>query len=169
MQLCSSAVARCAAVVVTLHPLPPRCGELRPRLPGPAVPAGAPHRGHQRPALRPPQHRSLLASGERGGAAPDHQHLREQGVRSLGCVCREDGESECAGLQKAERLTGCAGAVNISYEVTAGALRDLSPLEGALAEPGLDFIAGAGSVILQDGQTSVAIPVTIMEVKAEQA
>lgn len=61
----------------------------------------------------------------------------------------------------------CAGAVNISYEVTAGALRDLSPVEGALADPGLDFISGAGSVILQEGQTSVAIPVTIMEVKAE--
>lgn len=57
--------------------------------------------------------------------------------------------------------------MNISYEVTAGALRDPSPTEG-LADPGLDFISGSGSVILQDGQTSVAIPVTIMEVKAEE-
>lgn len=61
----------------------------------------------------------------------------------------------------------CAGAVNISYEVTAGALRDLSPIEGALADPDLDFVSGTGSVVLQDGQTSVAIPVTIMEVKAD--
>ncbi|XP_029685938.1 LOW QUALITY PROTEIN: adhesion G-protein coupled receptor V1 [Takifugu rubripes] len=61
------------------------------------------------------------------------------------------------------REFGASGAVNISYEVTAGALRDLSPIEGALADPGLDFVSGTGSVILQDGQTSVAIPVTIME------
>lgn len=58
--------------------------------------------------------------------------------------------------------------MNISYEVTAGALRDLSRIEGALAEPGLDFVSGSGSVILPDGQTSVAIPVTIIEVKAEE-
>lgn len=56
--------------------------------------------------------------------------------------------------------------MNISYEVTAGSLRDLSHLEGALADPGLDFVSGTGSVILLDGQTSVAIPVTILEVKA---
>lgn len=41
----------------------------------------------------------------------------------------------------------------------------MTQLEGALAEPGQDFISGTGSVILQDGQTSVAIPVTILEVK----
>lgn len=55
--------------------------------------------------------------------------------------------------------------MNISYEVTAGSVQDLSHIEGALADPGQDFISGTGSVILQDGQTSVAIPVTIMEVK----
>lgn len=56
--------------------------------------------------------------------------------------------------------------MNISYEVTAGSVQDLSHIEGALADPGQDFISGTGSVILQDGQTSVAIPVTIIEVKA---
>lgn len=56
--------------------------------------------------------------------------------------------------------------MNISYEVTSGSVQDLSQIEGALADPGQDFISGTGSVILQDGQTSVAIPVTIMEVKA---
>lgn len=56
--------------------------------------------------------------------------------------------------------------MNISYEVTAGSVQDLSHIEGALADPGQDFISGTGSVILQDGQTSVAIPVTIVEVKA---
>lgn len=38
-------------------------------------------------------------------------------------------------------------------------------MEGELAEPGQDFVAATGYVILQDGQTSAAIPVTILEVK----
>lgn len=59
----------------------------------------------------------------------------------------------------------CAGAVNITYEVIRGSLQDLSQVEGALADPGKDFTSGTGSVILQDGQASVAIPVTILEVK----
>lgn len=58
----------------------------------------------------------------------------------------------------------CTGAVNITYEIIRGSLQDLTQVEGALADPGQDFIAGVGSVILQDGQTSVAIPVTILEV-----
>uniref|UniRef100_A0A3Q3J0J5 Adhesion G-protein coupled receptor V1 n=1 Tax=Monopterus albus TaxID=43700 RepID=A0A3Q3J0J5_MONAL len=61
------------------------------------------------------------------------------------------------------REFGASGAVNITYEVMRGSLQNLSQLEGALAEPGQDFISGTGSVILQDGQTSVAIPVTILE------
>lgn len=60
----------------------------------------------------------------------------------------------------------CAGAINITYEVIRGSLQDLSPVEGALAEPGQDFVSSTGSVIIQDGQTSVAIPVTILEVRA---
>lgn len=92
---------------------------------------------------------------------------REFGASGL--YAEKGGEAEHAQLQEVEHLFWlCAGAVNISYEVTAGALRDLTPSEGALADPGLDFISGSGSVILQDGQTSVAIPVTIMEVKAEE-
>lgn len=55
--------------------------------------------------------------------------------------------------------------MNITYEVKRGSLQNLSEVEGALADPGKDFIAGTGSVILQDGQTSVGIPVTILEVK----
>lgn len=57
--------------------------------------------------------------------------------------------------------------MNITYEVIRGSLQDLSNVEGSLAEPGQDFISVTGSVILQDGQTSVAIPVTILEVKSE--
>ncbi|XP_041793349.1 adhesion G-protein coupled receptor V1 isoform X2 [Chelmon rostratus] len=61
------------------------------------------------------------------------------------------------------REFGASGVVNITYEVIKGSLQDLSQVEGALADPGQDFISGTGSVILQDGQTSVAIPVTILE------
>ncbi|XP_075895105.1 adhesion G-protein coupled receptor V1 isoform X2 [Nelusetta ayraudi] len=61
------------------------------------------------------------------------------------------------------REFGASGAVNVSYEVMRGSLQDLSKIEGELAEPGRDFVAGAGSVILQDGQTSAAIPVTVLE------
>ncbi|KAM7416521.1 hypothetical protein PAMA_018533 [Pampus argenteus] len=61
------------------------------------------------------------------------------------------------------REFGASGAVNITYEVMKGSLQDLSQVEGALADPGQDFISGIGFVILQDGQTSVAIPVTILE------
>ncbi|XP_037338537.2 adhesion G-protein coupled receptor V1 [Pungitius pungitius] len=61
------------------------------------------------------------------------------------------------------REFGASGAVNITYEVIRGSLQDMSLVEGSLAEPGQDFISGTGFVILQDGQTSVAIPVTILE------
>lgn len=61
----------------------------------------------------------------------------------------------------------CTGAVNITYEVMKGSLQDVSQVEGSLADPGLDFISGTGSVILQDGQTSVAISVTILEVNID--
>ncbi|KAJ8006188.1 hypothetical protein DPEC_G00125640 [Dallia pectoralis] len=63
------------------------------------------------------------------------------------------------------REPGASGSVNISYETVRGSLQDLSLVEGggALAEPGKDFVYASGSVIIQDGQTSVAIPVTILE------
>ncbi|KAM4746526.1 adhesion G-protein coupled receptor V1 isoform 2-T2 [Anableps anableps] len=61
------------------------------------------------------------------------------------------------------REFGTSGAVNITYEVIRGSLQNLSEVEGALADPGQDFVSGTGFVILQEGQTSVPIPVTIME------
>uniref|UniRef100_A0A667YA34 Adhesion G-protein coupled receptor V1 n=1 Tax=Myripristis murdjan TaxID=586833 RepID=A0A667YA34_9TELE len=63
------------------------------------------------------------------------------------------------------REFGTSGAVNITYEVVRGSLQDLSQVEGDLADPGQDFISGTGSVILQEGQTSVGIPVTILDVR----
>ncbi|KAG7254500.1 hypothetical protein CRUP_017486, partial [Coryphaenoides rupestris] len=61
------------------------------------------------------------------------------------------------------REFGTSGAVNITYEVLAGSLRDLSQVEGVLADADEDFVAVTGSVVLQPGQTSVAIPVTILD------
>uniref|UniRef100_A0A8C7IVD8 Adhesion G-protein coupled receptor V1 n=1 Tax=Oncorhynchus kisutch TaxID=8019 RepID=A0A8C7IVD8_ONCKI len=60
-----------------------------------------------------------------------------------------------------------SGAVNISYETVRGSLQNLSQVEGGggLAEPGQDFLPASGSVILQDGQTSVAIPIMILDVR----
>ena len=54
--------------------------------------------------------------------------------------------------------------MNVSYEVIRGALSDLSQVEGAFAEPGQDFISAVGSVVLGPGQTSVAVPVSILDV-----
>ncbi|XP_067377863.1 adhesion G-protein coupled receptor V1 isoform X2 [Channa argus] len=61
------------------------------------------------------------------------------------------------------REFGDTWAVNITYEVIRGSLQDLSKVEGSLAEPGKDFISANGSVILSNGEMSVAIPVTILE------
>ncbi|KAJ8380590.1 hypothetical protein SKAU_G00013680 [Synaphobranchus kaupii] len=61
------------------------------------------------------------------------------------------------------REFGASGVVNISYETVRGSLQDLSLTEGALADPGLDFVPVSGYVLMQDGQTSVAITVTILD------
>lgn len=56
------------------------------------------------------------------------------------------------------------GAVNISFETVRGSLQDLRQTGGALAEPGQDFKHVSSFVIMQDGQTSVSIPITILDV-----
>ncbi|XP_066512530.1 adhesion G-protein coupled receptor V1-like [Hoplias malabaricus] len=61
------------------------------------------------------------------------------------------------------REFGASGAVNISYETVKGSLQDLRQVEGALAEPSQDFLYDSGSVVMQDGQTSVSIPITIID------
>ncbi|XP_030633613.1 adhesion G-protein coupled receptor V1 [Chanos chanos] len=61
------------------------------------------------------------------------------------------------------REFGASGAVSISYETVRGSLEDLSLTEGALAEPDQDYQHVSGSVVLQDGQTSVSIPITIKD------
>ncbi|XP_058231364.1 adhesion G-protein coupled receptor V1 isoform X3 [Hemibagrus wyckioides] len=61
------------------------------------------------------------------------------------------------------REFGASGSVNISYETVKGSLQDLRLTEGALAEPGQDFQHVSSFVIMQDGQTSVSIPITIID------
>ncbi|KAI7812365.1 putative G-protein coupled receptor 98, partial [Triplophysa rosa] len=61
------------------------------------------------------------------------------------------------------REFGASGAVNISFETVRGSLQDLTQTGGALAEPGQDFKHVSSSVIMQDGQTSVSIPITIID------
>lgn len=56
------------------------------------------------------------------------------------------------------------GSVNISYETVKGSLQDLRLTEGALAEPGQDFQHVSSFVVMQDGQTSVSFPITIIDV-----
>lgn len=57
------------------------------------------------------------------------------------------------------------GAINITYETVKGSRHDLALTESALAEPGQDFLSAIGSLVMQDGQTSLAIPVTIIDVR----
>ncbi|MCI4392676.1 hypothetical protein PGIGA_G00148550 [Pangasianodon gigas] len=61
------------------------------------------------------------------------------------------------------REFGASGSVNISYETVKGSLQDLRLIEGALAEPGQDFQHVSSFVVMQDGQTSVSIPITIID------
>ncbi|KAI1900416.1 hypothetical protein AGOR_G00049720 [Albula goreensis] len=61
------------------------------------------------------------------------------------------------------REFGASGVVNISYEVVQGSLQDLTLVEGALAEPGQDFVPTSGFVLMQEGQTSVAVPIIILD------
>lgn len=58
--------------------------------------------------------------------------------------------------------------MNISYETVKGALQDLKLVEGALAEPGQDFQHVSSFMVMQDGQTSVSIPITIIDVSVNQ-
>ncbi|KAK1176563.1 adhesion G-protein coupled receptor V1-like [Acipenser oxyrinchus oxyrinchus] len=61
------------------------------------------------------------------------------------------------------REFGSLGSINISYETVHGSLQTQNQTEGSLAEPGQDFIPAAGFLVLQEGQTSAAINITILE------
>ncbi|XP_039615272.1 adhesion G-protein coupled receptor V1 [Polypterus senegalus] len=61
------------------------------------------------------------------------------------------------------REFGSLGAINITYETVKGSLQPLNMTEVSLAEPGLDFLPVSGFIVLQPGQTSAVITVTILE------
>uniref|UniRef100_A0A663NAC2 Adhesion G-protein coupled receptor V1 n=1 Tax=Athene cunicularia TaxID=194338 RepID=A0A663NAC2_ATHCN len=61
------------------------------------------------------------------------------------------------------REFGSLGAINVTYATVPGLLTLSNQTEGALAEPGADYIAVSGSLTLEEGETSAAINVTILE------
>ncbi|XP_059825311.1 adhesion G-protein coupled receptor V1 [Hypanus sabinus] len=59
---------------------------------------------------------------------------------------------------------GTLGAINITFETVKGSLLRLNQTDdGSLAEPGLDFMLTSGFVIMEQGESTAAINVTILE------
>ncbi|KAJ7406541.1 G-protein coupled receptor 98 isoform X1 [Willisornis vidua] len=61
------------------------------------------------------------------------------------------------------REFGSLGAINVTYATVPGLVTLSNQTEGTLAEPGADYIAVSDSLILEEGETSAAISVTILE------
>ncbi|NXO18386.1 GPR98 protein, partial [Oriolus oriolus] len=61
------------------------------------------------------------------------------------------------------REFGSLGAINITYATVQGLVSLSNQTEVTLAEPGADYVAVSDSVILEEGETSAAINVTILE------
>ncbi|NXB81784.1 GPR98 protein, partial [Donacobius atricapilla] len=61
------------------------------------------------------------------------------------------------------REFGSLGAINVTYATVPGLVSLSNQTEEALAEPGADYVAVSDSVILEEGETSAAINVTILE------
>ncbi|NXF82786.1 GPR98 protein, partial [Sclerurus mexicanus] len=61
------------------------------------------------------------------------------------------------------REFGSLGAINITYATVPGLVTLSNQTEGTLAEPGADYVAVSDSLILEEGETSAAISVTILE------
>ncbi|NWV81048.1 GPR98 protein, partial [Dasyornis broadbenti] len=61
------------------------------------------------------------------------------------------------------REFGSLGAINVTYSTVPGLVPLSNQTEGTLAEPGADYVAVSDSVILEEGETSAAINVTILE------
>ncbi|XP_016160310.1 PREDICTED: G-protein coupled receptor 98 [Ficedula albicollis] len=61
------------------------------------------------------------------------------------------------------REFGSLGAINVTYATVPGLVFLSNQTEGTLAEPGADYVAVSDSVILEEGETSAAINVTILE------
>ncbi|XP_027733793.1 adhesion G-protein coupled receptor V1 isoform X6 [Empidonax traillii] len=61
------------------------------------------------------------------------------------------------------REFGSLGAINVTYATVPGLVTLSNQTEGTLAEPGADYVAVSDSLILEEGETSAAISVTILE------
>ncbi|XP_037657723.1 adhesion G-protein coupled receptor V1 [Choloepus didactylus] len=61
------------------------------------------------------------------------------------------------------REFGSLGIINVTYSTVPGMLTLKNQTEGDLAEPEVDFVPVVGFLILQEGETSAAINVTILE------
>ncbi|XP_016041836.2 adhesion G-protein coupled receptor V1 [Erinaceus europaeus] len=61
------------------------------------------------------------------------------------------------------REFGSIGAVNVTYTTVPGVLSLKNQTEGNVAEPDVDFVSVVGSVILEEGETTVPINITILE------
>ncbi|OXB72852.1 UNVERIFIED_CONTAM: hypothetical protein H355_000852 [Colinus virginianus] len=61
------------------------------------------------------------------------------------------------------REFGSLGTINITYATVTGMLSVSNQTEPTLAEPGDDYIPASGSLILEEGETSAAINITILE------
>ncbi|XP_051876623.1 adhesion G-protein coupled receptor V1 [Pristis pectinata] len=61
------------------------------------------------------------------------------------------------------REFGSLGAINITFETVQGSLLPLNQTEQSLAESGLDFLLMSGFVIMEEGEATTTINVTILE------
>ncbi|NXY21530.1 GPR98 protein, partial [Atrichornis clamosus] len=61
------------------------------------------------------------------------------------------------------REFGSLGSINVTYATVPGLVPLSNQTEGSWAEPGADYVAVSESVILEEGETSAAINVTILE------
>ncbi|NXF10740.1 GPR98 protein, partial [Smithornis capensis] len=61
------------------------------------------------------------------------------------------------------REFGSLGAINVTYAMVPGWVTLSNQTEGNLAEPGVDYVSVSDSLIMEEGETSAAINVTILE------
>ncbi|VCX38238.1 unnamed protein product, partial [Gulo gulo] len=61
------------------------------------------------------------------------------------------------------REFGSLGAINVTYSTVPGMLSLKNQTEGNLAEPDVDFVSVVGFLILEEGETTAAINITILE------
>ncbi|KAL1783722.1 G-protein coupled receptor 98 [Sigmodon hispidus] len=55
------------------------------------------------------------------------------------------------------------GAINVTYATVPGIVNLKNETEGNLAEPGIDFVPVMGFLVLEEGETTAAINITILE------